>query len=60
MGDHYWKKAVTDAWDSLPDTYDALARLIEPRPTREQVEQIPALDDCFRIPYYLIFDLVPH
>jgi len=37
-----------------------IVQLIEPRPTEKQVKQIPALDDCSRIPYYLIFDLVPH
>src|SRR2546422_3322582 len=36
-----------------------IAQLTEPRPTEKQVEQIPDLDDCSRIPYFLIFDLVP-
>lgn len=30
----------------------------EPRPTLEQVARIPDLDDCYRLPYALVFELV--
>ncbi len=33
-------------------------RLYEPRPTTKQVEDVPELNDCFRMPYFLTFDLV--
>lgn len=53
-----WSRTVEE-WSSIfAGAGFLIARLIEPRPTREQVEQIPDLDDCSRIPYFLIFDLV--
>jgi len=33
---------------------DAIETLREPRPTAEQVDANPALDDCRRVPYFLI------
>jgi 2-polyprenyl-3-methyl-5-hydroxy-6-metoxy-1,4-benzoquinol methylase len=35
-----------------------IRRLLEPRPTGEQVRHNLDLDDCYRLPYFLIFDLV--
>ena len=35
-----------------------IRRLLEPRPTGEQVRRNLDLDDCYRLPYFLIFDLV--
>jgi len=35
-----------------------IRRKVEPRPTEEQVRQNPDLDDCHRVPYFLIFELV--
>jgi hypothetical protein len=32
-------------------------QLREPRATAEQVVERPELDDCSRLPYFLIFDL---
>ncbi len=31
----------------------------EPRPDPEAVERVPELEDCARVPYFLIFDLMP-
>jgi SAM-dependent methyltransferase len=35
-----------------------IRRLDEPRPTEEQVQRNPNLDDCYRLPAFLIFELV--
>jgi 2-polyprenyl-3-methyl-5-hydroxy-6-metoxy-1,4-benzoquinol methylase len=35
-----------------------IRRLLEPRPSELQVRQHAQLDDCYRLPYFLIFDLV--
>jgi 2-polyprenyl-3-methyl-5-hydroxy-6-metoxy-1,4-benzoquinol methylase/GNAT superfamily N-acetyltransferase len=34
-----------------------IRQLTEPRPTSDQVARRPELDDCFRLPYYLVVDL---
>lgn len=33
-----------------------IRRIHEPRPTAEQLAQNPHLDDCYRLPYFIIFD----
>src|SRR5690606_29895309 len=33
-------------------------RLYEPRPTPEQVARVPHIEDAYRLPMFLIFDLV--
>jgi 2-polyprenyl-3-methyl-5-hydroxy-6-metoxy-1,4-benzoquinol methylase len=35
-----------------------IRRIHEPRPTDEQVKRRPKLDDCARLPYFLLFDCV--
>ena len=35
-----------------------IRRLDEPRPTEEQVQRNPNLEDCYRLPAFLIFELV--
>ena len=42
----------------IADTGFLVARLSEPRPTPEQVARNEKLDDCARLPYFLVFDLV--
>ena len=34
-------------------------RLREPRPTAAQVASDPRLDDCYRVPYFLIVEANP-
>ena len=54
----YWYRNLTE-WSALiADAGFAIRRLHEPRPTAEQVAANPDLDDCYRLPYFLIFDLV--
>ena len=34
-----------------------IQRLQEPRPTEEHVERRPEPENCFRVPYFVLFDL---
>lgn len=64
-GDRRWFQFPTwgrtlEEWSGLFDAAGyAITQLVEPRPTRPQVEQVPDLDDCYRVPYFLIFVLAP-
>lgn len=51
-----WSRTLEEWSELFSTTGFLIARLYEPRPTPAKVEQFPELDDCFRIPYYLIFD----
>lgn len=54
-----WRRTI-EQWSELFSAAGFLiARISEPRPTTEQVQRIPDLDDCYRIPYFLTFKLVP-
>ena len=54
----YWHRTLAE-WSALIDGAGFLIRrLHEPRPTAEQVARNPDLDDCSRLPYFVIFDLV--
>jgi 2-polyprenyl-3-methyl-5-hydroxy-6-metoxy-1,4-benzoquinol methylase len=53
-----WRYTLSE-WSSLiAEAGFLIRRLEEPRPTAEQVQDNPHLDDCYRLPYFLIFDLV--
>jgi 2-polyprenyl-3-methyl-5-hydroxy-6-metoxy-1,4-benzoquinol methylase len=48
-------------WTGLAaDAGFVIGRLLEPRPTAAQVVARPELEDCHRMPYFLILDLWPH
>lgn len=54
----YWSRTLAE-WSALIDEARFfIRRLHEPRPTAEQVTANPDLDDSYRLPYFLIFDLV--
>lgn len=54
----YWRHTLSDWSGFIEGAGFLIRRLHEPRPTAEQVQRSPNLDDCFRLPYFLIFDLV--
>ena len=54
----YWHHTLTEWSELLTSAGFLIRRLSEPRPTAEQVRQNPNLDDCYRLPYFLIFDLL--
>lgn len=54
----HWRRTLEE-WTMLAAGGGFLIRrLLEPRPAAEQVRANPELDDCYRLPYFLIFDLV--
>ncbi len=54
----YWHWTLAE-WSALIEGAGFLIRrLHEPRPTAEQVARNPDLDDCSRLSYFVIFDLV--
>lgn len=50
-----WRWTLSEWSQMLDDAGFLVRRIYEPRPTAQQVEQNPELDDCFRIPYFLVF-----
>lgn len=53
-----WSRTLEEWSSTFTRAGFLIARLYEPRPSEEQVVRVPDLDDCRRIPYFLIFDLV--
>jgi hypothetical protein len=53
-----WRYTLTEWSELIARAGFLIRRLLEPRPTANQVRQYPRLDDCYRLPYFLIFDLV--
>jgi SAM-dependent methyltransferase len=51
-----WRLTLSDWVSMLRNAGFAVASTGEPRPTQEQVAQRPELEDCRRLPYFLIFD----
>lgn len=51
-----WKRTFGEWSQLLDDAGFVIKRIHEPRPTAEQVERIPDLEDCYRLPYFLVFD----
>ena len=54
----YWRYTLTEWTAMIAKAGFLIRRLHEPRPTLEQVQRNPNLDHCFRLPSFLIFDLV--
>jgi 2-polyprenyl-3-methyl-5-hydroxy-6-metoxy-1,4-benzoquinol methylase len=54
----YWYKTLAEWSTLIAEAGFLIRRLHEPRPTEEQVARNPNLDDCFRLPYFLIFELM--
>jgi 2-polyprenyl-3-methyl-5-hydroxy-6-metoxy-1,4-benzoquinol methylase len=53
-----WRHTLSE-WSALFASNGFLIRRMhEPRPTDDQIRLHPKLDDCARLPYFLIFDLV--
>lgn len=60
---YHWRtphvRRTLEEWSALLTTAGfIIGRLLEPRPSAEAVRQHPELDDCARVPYFLIFDTV--
>lgn len=53
-----WRLTLAGWSGKVADAGFLVRRLHEPRPTDEQAARRPELDDCRRLPYFLVFDLV--
>ncbi len=53
----YWRRTLADWSETIDVAGLQVHRIHEPRPTQEQVQEHPNLEDCYRLPYVLIFDL---
>jgi hypothetical protein len=54
----YWRRTLEE-WTTLTNGAGfVVSYLREPRPSAEQVRERPELEDCRRLPYFLIFDLL--
>ena len=54
----YWHHTLSEWSRMIAEAGFLVRRIHEPRPTQEQVERIPDLDDCYRLPYFLVADCV--
>lgn len=53
----YWRFTLEQWSEMIANAGFLVRRMHEPRPTVEQVKQRPELEDCSRLPYFLVFDL---
>ncbi len=53
----YWRYTLSEWVTLVTEAGFVIRQLREPRPTAAQVKANPNLDDCRRMPYFLIFDL---
>ncbi len=51
----FWRYTLSQWTDALATAGFTIRRVVEPRPTSGQVSANPDLEDCFRLPYFLIF-----
>ena len=54
----YWRYTISEWSGLIAEAGFLIRRLHEPRPSQEQVRRRPQLRDCYKLPYFLIFDLV--
>ncbi|MGH7468567.1 MAG: class I SAM-dependent methyltransferase, partial [Longimicrobiales bacterium] len=50
----FWRRTLQQWSELLSEAGFLIRRLLEPRPTVEQVRTNPKLDDCARLPYFLV------
>ncbi|HEV2132228.1 MAG TPA: class I SAM-dependent methyltransferase [Longimicrobiaceae bacterium] len=54
----FWRHTLEEWTAMIVAAGFLIRRLREPHPTAEQVERRPELEDCSRLPYFLIFELL--
>jgi len=54
----YWRHTLTEWSEMIAASGFLIRRIYEPRPTPEQVRHNPHVEDAFRLPYALLFELV--
>ncbi len=53
-----WRRTIEELCTALANAGFLIRHIAEPRPTPEQVAKNPDLEDCCRLPYTLVFQLV--
>ncbi|HEX8692254.1 MAG TPA: class I SAM-dependent methyltransferase [Longimicrobium sp.] len=54
----YWRHTLEETSEMIAAAGFLVRRMYEPHPAPEQVRRMPQLDDCSRLPYFLVFDAV--
>ncbi len=54
----YWRYTLGEWSRIIAEAGFLVRQMHEPRPATEQVKRQPKLDDCYRVPYFLVFDLL--
>ncbi len=54
----HWHRPLSEWSEMIRAAGFIIHRIDEPRPTTDQVKRRPELEDCLRVPYFLLFDLV--
>jgi 2-polyprenyl-3-methyl-5-hydroxy-6-metoxy-1,4-benzoquinol methylase len=54
----FWRRTLTEWTAMISRAGFLIGGLTEPRPRADQLERLPELDDCARVPYFLILDLL--
>jgi len=54
----YWRKTLQEWSDGVAEAGLIIDRMVEPRPGAAVVVACPELEDCARMPYFLIFRLI--
>ena len=54
----FWRRTISEWSEMIADAGFLIRRIHEPRPTLEQVRRHPDLDDSYRVPYFLVFDVL--
>jgi 2-polyprenyl-3-methyl-5-hydroxy-6-metoxy-1,4-benzoquinol methylase len=54
----YWRHTLAEWSEIVAEAGFLIRRIHEPRPTRDEVQRNPHLEDASRLPCFLIFDLV--
>ena len=53
-----WRRTIEELCSAVANAGFLIRHIAEPRPTPEQVAKNPELEDCYRLPYTLVFELV--
>ncbi|UCG42018.1 MAG: methyltransferase domain-containing protein [candidate division WOR-3 bacterium] len=53
-----WRRTIEELCTAIANAGFLIRHIAEPRPTPEQVTRGPDLEDCYRLPYTLVFQLV--
>lgn len=54
----YWHRPLSEWSTLIAEAQFFIRRIVEPHPTPQQIQQHPDLEDCSRIPYFIVFDLI--